>query len=62
MAVVGEEYNVKERERGSNIKWGIGEGDGNFGEENQDMKNGCGEEYQVVIHVHICVLVYTLTN
>ena len=46
----GEEYKVEERERGSNIipfnieafgkniKWGIGEEDGIFGEENLDLK------------------------
>ena len=47
----GEEYNVEKMERGSNIylpynieavgeniKWGRGDEDGNFGEENQDLK------------------------
>ena len=34
---------------GKNIKWVKGEGDGNFGGENQDLKRyGVGEEYQVV--------------
>ena len=33
---------------GKNINWGIGEGGGNFGEENQDLKNGGVEKYQVV--------------
>ena len=30
------------------IKWRGGEGDRCFGEEKQDLKNGCVEEYQVV--------------
>ena len=32
---------------GKNIKWGKGEKDGNFGEENPDIKNEGGEEYRV---------------
>ena len=63
----GEEYNVdKGKEKayhlpynvkavGKNIKWGRGKGDGNFGEENQDYKNGDGEEYQVECNfIHHC--------
>ena len=33
---------------GKNIKWGRGERGLKFGEENKDLKNGGGEEYQVV--------------
>ena len=42
---------------GKNIKLGKGEGDGNFGGENQDVKKfRVGEEYQVVgIQIHPCV-------
>ena len=32
---------------GKNIKWGRGEGDGNF-EKKMKIKSGVGEEYQVV--------------
>ena len=60
---VGEEYQVVKKEReyhgcgmGKNLRWKKGTGevgkggdDGNFGEGDQDLiKNGCGEEYQVV--------------
>ena len=31
-----------------NIKWGRKEGEANFGEENQDLINEGGEDYQVV--------------
>ena len=37
-------YNIKAV--GKKIKWGRGEGEGNFMEENQDFKNGNEEEYQ----------------
>ena len=36
-------YDIKAVEK--NIKWGRGAGDRNFVEENQDKKNGDGEEY-----------------
>ena len=32
---------------GKNIRWGRGEGDGNFGKKFTIEKNGGGEEYQV---------------
>ena len=39
-------YNIKAV--GKNIKRGRGEGEGNFGEENQDLENGGGDDYLVV--------------
>ena len=40
---------------GKNIKWGKGEGDGNFGEENQDLiKWGCEEIKVVGNFIHPC--------
>ena len=32
---------------GKNIKWGKKEGDGNFGEENQDFKKGMGNNIKL---------------
>ena len=55
--VCGEEYNIKKSERGSNIIlylihliYNINTvGGGNFGEENQDLKNmGSGGEYKTL--------------
>ena len=53
----GEKYNVEKRERGSNITFPIilrlfgmeeGKNGEKFGQENHDLENGGGEEYQVV--------------
>ena len=69
-----EEYNVEKKGKGKechlpyiveavrNIKWGKGEWDGNFGEENQDLKKNRGrEEYQVVGNfIHPCTNMYLM--
>ena len=39
-------FNIKAL--GKNIQWGKGESDRNFEEENQDLRNGDEQEYQVV--------------
>ena len=45
----GKQYNLSliTMAVGMNIKWETGEVNWNFGEENQDIKNRDGEEYQV---------------
>ena len=46
---------------GKNIKWWKGDGDGNFAEENKDLKYRGWEEYQVVGNfVHPCVFIKTI--